>query len=125
MRLLFAFMPALNFLDAWDANFSAALYSANTKHAVVHVDEGVKAQLPAEAQRHLRRLAGGQLVLDVFRWSISERNVEPYPEERTYKSVARRLCGLTRGSGLTLVIYGTPDWRSGQRSEVRYRCEDL
>ena len=123
--LLFAVMPALNFFDAWDANFSAALYSASTKHALVHVDERVKVQLPAEAQRHLRRLGGGQLVLDVFRWSISERNVEPYPEERTYKSVARRLCGLTRGSGLTLVIYGTPDWRSGQRSEVRYRCEDL
>ena len=23
------------------------------------------------------------------------------------------------------MIYGTPDVRSGQRSEVRYRCEDL
>jgi hypothetical protein len=124
--LLFGIMPALNFLDAWDANFSAALYSANIKQAVVYVDEDAKDQLPAEAQGHLNRSGGGQLVLNLFRWSVDELNVEPYPEERAYKAVARRLCRLTReGSGLTLVIYGRPGWRDERRSVARYTCREV
>jgi hypothetical protein len=124
--LLFGIMPALNFLDAWDANFSAALYSANIKQAVVYVDEDAKDQLPAEAQGHLNRSGGGQLVLNLFRWSVDELNVEPYPEERAYKAVARRLCRLTReGAGLTLVIYGRPGWRDERRSVARYTCREV
>ena len=123
---LFAVLPLLSFLDLWDAYLSWALYSGNTRYSVIYVSDAVRTQLPADVQALVRREGDGRGALHPFRWSMHDLKVEPYPEPRVYKQVARRVCRLTDDpAGVTLAIWGRPSLLDGTRRVTRYGCSDL
>lgn len=107
--LLFGFMPALSFINLWDSYLSAALYSENTNSASLFISGAVAQRLPAGMQMYVQpdSLSGNRKVLDMWRWSMNELNVPPYPEKRIFKNVSRVICQYaTRPDDVMLVIYG-------------------
>jgi hypothetical protein len=122
--VLFAVMPAFNFVGRWDSYLSAALYSGNTVKANLFLSRAVFERLPEEVRPYLIDSFDGRYCLtsDGFMdWSISEMNVPNYPAERVYHGIFR---ALTSGPGepldCELVIHHPPSWLTGKRKTTVY-----
>jgi hypothetical protein len=113
--LLFGIVPGLHVFGLADAYLSAALYSGNSPVADVVVSAAVRERLPAGVRPYFQEAEDGTFRLFVFNWSMGELNVPPYPEERVYRVVARKLAEAAGDSGVVLVITGRADRWTGQR----------
>jgi hypothetical protein len=109
--VLFAFMPALNFVGLWDSYLSASLYSGSTEDGFVYTTDG-----SSEVYRS-----------GIFDKAMDEMNVPVYPEVRVYKRVfAEMRCEKPQSFPRpTLVVYGRPGITSGDRSKSTYSCRDI
>lgn len=133
--VLFGALPALSFVNCWDAYLSGALYSANVKSGAIYVTEAVRDALPEGVRPYVERDDLGRLVLRPSSWSSGEMNVPVYPEVRVFKAVARAVCRYaTVPSTVELTIdYRSlarlARWRSSGRPSlrmtVRYRGDAL
>ena len=125
--LLFGFMPLFSFFGLWDSYLSASLYSGNNKIATIHVSDNVKDGLP-ETVRDLVSAseADDANVVDIFGWSFEELNVPPYPEDRVFKNVARRVCEhAEEPSEVTLTVEEKLNPVNGSRKAEVYDCSGL
>jgi hypothetical protein len=109
--VLFAFMPALNFVGVWDSYLSASLYSGSTKEAHVFTRDGSSRKFDTS----------------IFDKAMDEMNVPAYPEERVYKRVFAEMWCENPPSRFrsSLVVYGRPEIISGHRSKATYHCKEL
>ena len=138
--LLFGIMPLFNFFDCWDSYLSAALYSGNTPDARIFINQEVLDRLPDDVRQHVyeRQPSADDpepdcpYEVNVLSWSLAEMNVPPYPAERVFRALARRLAqwpasaaissqpggaadtepGATR---VVLELRGRADWWTGNR----------
>jgi hypothetical protein len=123
--ILFGALPALSFINLWDSYLSAALYSGNTRQAVIYVTPAVINLLPPTTCRHIWQ-STEPFFLDVNRWAFGELNVPVYPEARVYRTVAEEICRYAKNdSGVRLRIKSRPDPFSGRRQSEDYDCEHL
>jgi hypothetical protein len=122
---LFAAMPALSFVGAWDSYLSSTLYSGKTARATIFLTPEAAERVPAAARRYA--LPDGDVhVLSLFDWSMGELNVPPYPEPRIFKSVARELCSQIRpATGLELAVRDRPGLFTTERTTRAYGCRSL
>jgi len=109
--VLFAFMPALNFVGLWDSYLSASLYSGSTEDESVYTTDG----------------SSLTYVTSLSYEAMNEMNVPAYPEEHVYKKVfAEMWCEKPLSSPEhILVVYGKPRITSGDRSKTTYHCKDV
>jgi hypothetical protein len=120
-------MPLFSFFGLWDSYLSASLYSGNTKRAEIYVSDNVKDGLP-ETVRGLVSTSetDGANTISIFDWSFEELNVPPYPEDRIFKNVAKRVCEYTEEpSEAMLVVKGKPNPIDGSREAEVYDCYGL
>jgi hypothetical protein len=121
--LLFWVMPALSFIGMWDAYLSSALYSGNVAQGIVAITPALRSRLPPEISRHVIVNRVGTNVLTVWDWSMGELAAPPYPEQRVYLNVARRLCRYGEDTAdVKLVIVDRPTLLTGQGRMRTYDC---
>jgi uncharacterized membrane protein YphA (DoxX/SURF4 family) len=121
-----AFLPALSFAGWWDLYLSASLYSGRVPIAVMHIDEGVRDRLPADAREKIFSTVTGELMLPFYEWSLRVLNVPPYPEVRVYRQIASRLCSLTDDQQKNeLIIRERPGLSDGSYDVTRIPCAQL
>jgi hypothetical protein len=108
--ILFAFMPALNFIGLWDSYLSANLYSGSTEEGYVYARDD-------SSWTRTR----------ITKKALEEINAPAYPEERVYKKVfADMWCENTPLLPKPfLVVYGRPQIFSGQSSKTVYYCQGI
>ena len=104
--VLFAVLPLLSFFGWWDSYLSASLYSANIPMAYIWMSPTVKRQLPLQIQRYVKKQPGGNDLLKVQDWALTELNVPPYPAVRAYRTIGAALCHYSHNSpDISLVIH--------------------
>jgi hypothetical protein len=119
-------LPILSFAGCWDLYLSAALYAGNASVGVMHIREDVRDQLSTKAQTQIFTTSRGELMLPFHEWSMSELNVPPYPEVRTFRQVAKQLCRLSDGQPQNeLIIRGRPALSDGSYEVARASCKQL
>lgn len=119
-------LPILSFVGCWDLYLSAALYAGNAPIGVMHIHEGVRDRLSTNAQRQIFTTSRGELMLPFHEWSMSELNVPPYPEVRTFRQVARQLCRLADDRQQNeLIVRGRPALSDGSYEVARASCTQL
>jgi hypothetical protein len=122
--VLFGVMPAFNFVGCWDSYLSAALYSGNTVSADIVLSRTAYDRLPPEVQAHFSDTGDSRYFLsklDMMSWSIDEMNVPPYPAERVFRGIGRKLLtGIDHPTECQLVIHGRPNWLTRERQVTRY-----
>ena len=119
----FGVLPLLSFFGRWDAYLSAALYSGNTKQAVVIVE-------PARSTS-CRRCGADSTCRPRSRCSSTSiagptpSQRAAYPAQRVSRSIGREVCRRYAGAGVTaLEVLGPPDWRRGVRRSQLFDCRD-
>jgi hypothetical protein len=121
--VLVAVMPALSFVGMWDSYLSWALYSGNLSEAVIRFGDPKVAGLPESVRARVKGRTSGEHVLDVFTWSLHDVGLEPYPEPRVYRHVARWICQqVTDPTGIRLIIWTRPAILDGRREATNYTC---
>jgi hypothetical protein len=106
--VLFAIAPILSFFGLWHSYLSSSLYSGNIKQGYL-----------------LTYDASGFKSMDIVDLSLKEMNVPAYPEKRVFKNVFAARCGEVGFPEPILLVRGTPDIFSGERSEEVYRCDEV
>ena len=123
--ILFGIMPALSYVDLWDSYPSFALYSGNTRQAVVNVSPALIERLPPQLRPYIWQ-SSEPFFLDINRWAYGELNVPAYPEPRIYSRVAETICGYEPGSSeIRLRIKSKPEVLTGIRQSQYYDCSHL
>jgi hypothetical protein len=118
----FWLLPALSFVDAWDAYLSASLYSKNIRQAAFKVAPEAGARMPSD----LRARIDEDGLLWLMDWSLDELNVPAYPEERVFTRVAAALCEHSRTDGdLVMIVAHRPPVLGGERGTSTYRCAEV
>ena len=121
--ILFSLIPALSFFDYWDSYPSFALYSGNTKVGVMSIKESAWEPLPASIKKYTGRREEG-FSLRIFDWSLGELGVAPYPEERIYKNILKKLCGAAAApDDFVLSVTQKPGILTGIAETNRYNCQ--
>ena len=124
--VLCTFAPVLSFAGWWDLNLSAALYAGNAPVAVVRVNEQVLAQLSDAAREQVFASSRGEVLLPLHEWSMRELNVPPYPEIRTYRQLARKICPMTNNSeDVELIVRSRPQITNSSYTVSRDDCAEL
>jgi len=120
-------LPILSFWGWWDMYLSGALYSGNTAVAVIRINEEIREKLPQKAWQHVfQTKSGGEQMLPILEWAMTELNVPVYPEPRVFKQVTRTLCKLTKDkSEVELVMKERPAFFDGSYQVTRISCEQL
>jgi len=118
--------PLLSFAGWWDLNLSAALYAGNAPVTVVRVNEQVLAQLSDVAREQVFASSRDEILLPLHEWSMRELNVPPYPEVRTYRQLARKICTLANKSeGVELIVKSRPQITNPSYTVSRDDCGAL
>ena len=102
---LFASLPALSFVGAWDSYLSFSLYSGHLTQADLFISADLRERLP-EAVRHFtpptpepyHPQLQGPYVVRVDLWSAAVLSVPPLPESRNYRNIARWMASLAADS---------------------------
>jgi hypothetical protein len=110
--VLFGVMPLFSFFGWWDAYLSAALYSGNTMHGYVLLNDRIAEKLPEGVRE--QHLSGNKI--DLFNWAMAEMNVPAYPARRVFRGIGRQLAALDDSpDGVVVEIEERPDWLTGKR----------
>jgi hypothetical protein len=97
--VLVGVMSIFNFFNLWDDNLSASLYSGKTRAAYIFfLNKDAVRRLPPAIQPYVHQSID-RIGIDVFRWTMGDLSVPPYPELRAFRALARGL----------VVRYGFPE----------------
>lgn len=119
-------LPALSFVDRWDAYPSLALYSPRIDGARVCFGENVKARLPEELRGLLVTRAPFSYELWLEDWAQSELHTPAYPSERVLRVVARRfLESLGMPAEARVVVHARPGALVGRGEQRAYEPGQL
>jgi len=123
--VLFGVMPALNIAGLWPSYLSVALYSGNTKQAVIYLGESTFDRLPRGIRRDVWQ-GTTPFFLDINRWAYDELNVPAFPEAGVYRRVTERVCEWGAGTrDIRLRIKSQPHPLTGARTSGYYDCNHL
>jgi uncharacterized membrane protein YphA (DoxX/SURF4 family) len=122
--ILFAILPALSFFNLWDSYLSAALYSGNLTEAQIYLSDAGAAALPVAIKSRTVRTSPNTNVLNLQRWAVEDLNVSPYPENRIYRAIGRRVCN-NLGDPTQLVLIVREQRMFFSHPETGYRCSQL
>lgn len=126
LLVLLGLLPALSFVDRWDAYPSLALYSPRIEGARICFGEGVKARLPPELQALLVTRAPHSYEFWIEEWSQADLGIPAYPSGRVLRAVAREfLASLGNPPQARVVVHGRPDPISGKASQRVYTPDDV
>jgi hypothetical protein len=82
--------------------------------------------LPESVRARVKRRTSGEHVLDVFMWSVHDVGLEPYPEPRVYRQVAKWICQrVSDPTGIRLIIWMRPAIVDGRREATTSTCGEL
>jgi len=124
--VLVGLMPAFSFVGVWDSYLSWSLYSGNLSEAVIRFSDPDGAGLPEHVRARVKRRKSGENILDLFTWSVHDVGLEPYPEPRVYRQVARWVCQRASDpTGIRLIIWTRPAIIDGRREATTYTCGEL
>ncbi len=87
--LCFGILPILSFWGLWESHFSSNLYSGKTKNLTVCVNKKDVRELQAYFSKDNHHICESTSMLKVQKWSFSELNLPPYPEEWYYRRWVR------------------------------------
>jgi len=87
----------------------------------------VKSSLPETIRDSALESGGNEPnIISLTQWSHKELNVAPYPEDRIFKNVARRVCEYAEEpSEVELVVEGKPNPVDGSKKAEVYDCSGL
>lgn len=120
--ILFGILPAFNFIGAWDAYLSAALYSYNTPEGHIHLRPEVVGRLPDAWRGRAVSHHPDEYYVDLVAWSMDELNVPPYPAPRVYRAIAGRFLTYAHDPAEVLLdIVEPPDVWTGRRLITQYQ----
>ena len=112
--VLVGVLPALNGLNRWDSALSFNVYSGNVSQAeICLLPEGVAALPPALVPF----LEAGDpcTVLDLDAWARAEFQANQYPENRIFRAVFQRICGLVPPGTAILFVREKASWLAPSR----------
>ncbi len=119
-----ALLPLLSFVNLWDSYLSAALYSGNLTEAEIYATDRAKDAMPSSIHARLVETSPNTNVLSIQWWAIEDLNVQPYPEPRVYRKIARDICKyVSDGDGVVLLVREQRLFFS--KPETGYRCHEL
>ncbi|XOV69241.1 MAG: hypothetical protein ACFHU9_08655 [Fluviicola sp.] len=121
--LFFLLLPALNPLGLWDNYLSFHLYSGTNGAFCVGLDQDQYKKIDPELYEYFWAVdePNGKFWIYVNLWALEELNVAFYPEERTFKELAKSFCGGDIPSEkLEFVIYRDGFKRKGA---TIFECE--
>ena len=81
-------MPWLQLAGYWDKYLSSVLYSGGVEQLYICSDSPVAAKQFASSFEQNKNVPCAAS-LSVYRWSMAEMNVPPYPEPRIYRAIAK------------------------------------
>jgi hypothetical protein len=117
-------LPILSFAGLWDMYLSGALYSGNVEVAVIRLDKNIVEKLPPKAQSVVfQTKTTGENMLPLFEWAIAEINAPVYPEQRVFRQIFQRICGLDKEA--ELIIKMRPAIWDGSYQIKRNKCAEL
>lgn len=120
--ILFGILPAFNFVGAWDAYLSAALYSYNTPEGHIYLRPPVVERLPEPWRRRAVAYRPDGYYVDLVAWSMDELNVPPYPAPRVYRAIARQFLPYAKDPAEVLLdVVEAPDPWTGRRTITQYQ----
>lgn len=124
--IFFIAAPVLSLGGLIDTVLSFPLYSGNRNTASVYVSDAVKDRLPDAVLKYTKEVDRGVHEVSIFDWSFGELNVEPYPETRAYKNIARYICAYARDpDDVALVVDERHTVINPYGRQSVYRCLDL
>ncbi len=120
-------LPALSFWGGWDMYLSGALFSGNTKTAVIRINDEVIQKLSPKARQNVFQIKSGAAeILPIFEWAMAELNVPVYPEQRVFKQVTHSVCRLAADkNSIELIIKERPAILDGTYQVTRIDCEQI
>jgi hypothetical protein len=92
--LFFVFLPALNPIGLWDNYLSFHLYSGTNGAFCVGLDQDQYKKIDPELYEYFWAVdePNGKFWIYVNLWALDELNVAFYPEERTFRKLAKSFC---------------------------------
>lgn len=108
-------MPIFHMFGYWDAYLSGALYGGRAGQLYVCTED--HSCLPVSAARSAQRVKNLPCMpaVSVYRWAMSEMNIVPYPSDKSYKIMARKLERLCPGRNRYFIV----------RSGFTYKVEEM
>lgn len=113
---IFWIMPLGNFIGITDHYLSWSLYSGRVPEASLIGDQLFLESLSSRAEN-------GSLPFQ--RWTISDLNLVPYPEERVFKNVFNELCNKHEILPAQLVITTPHFFQTNLIDKETFNCSDL
>ncbi|MCU1260187.1 MAG: DoxX family protein [Bryobacterales bacterium] len=117
--------PFLSLFHRWDNYLSWALYAGNKDVAQLYLSDAVEERLPDEIREYVAEDPKHGNVLSIDRWSAGELNVPPYPEQRIYKNIARRICGYASKPNDVILVVQSKLTLLNRGSQSQYDCSGL
>ena len=122
--VLFGVMPLFSFINLWDSDLSAALYSGNLTEGEIYISNAGVLSLPTNLQKYVTSVGRGNNMLDIKSWALGDMNIIEYPETRVFQGVAKAVCSyLPDQTQMYLVVHEARAWRSDPQTV--YRCSQL
>lgn len=108
-------MPVFHMFGYWDAYVSGALYGGRAGQLYVCTEE--RSCMPVSANRASQRVKNLPCTkaVSVYRWAMSEMNIVPYPSNRTYIMLARKLESRCPGRNRYFIV----------KSGFTYKVEEI
>jgi hypothetical protein len=126
LLVLLGVLPALSFLDRWDAYPSLALYSPRIEAAKICFGDGVKHRLPADFPPVVETRAPHSYELWLEQWSQQELGTPAYPSARVLRAVAKRFCtSVGDAPQMRVVVWFKPDAVTGVSSNRVFEPREL
>jgi hypothetical protein len=100
-------LPALNFAGLWDNYLSGSLYSGKLPLMAACIDSET-ALKPYISIADTKGFCPDKSLVKLQAWALKELNVPPYPQERVYKKIAKKLHQLYPGCVCYAYIYRAP-----------------
>ena len=117
----FVFMPVLNPLGLWDNYLSFKLYSGNNGTYCIGLEQDQHKKIDPSLYDYFWKVEepNGKFWIYVNYWAMDELNVAFYPEERTFKKLAKSFCdGDIPEEKLEFVIFRDGFSRDGAKKII-------
>jgi hypothetical protein len=110
--ILWAGIPALNFVNLWPNFLSFSLYSCKSKEMIVCINDDKTAtnELSQFFEKDDSKYQEGpeMHIIKVNNWTLNELNITPYPEESSYYKVSKAFLEKYPMSGARFYTYNLP-----------------
>lgn len=100
-------MPAFHFVGYWDKYLSSGLYTGGTEMLYICTNNADARRDMAPYFEQSNAVAGCDSVLSLYKWSMKEMNVPPYPERRLYNKIVTEFSKKYPDTGNRYYLYSS------------------